>query len=234
MRNQGPFSRYLLLTYKGLARTHVLSPPQSYAVPFSAGDLITLGYNTQSNIGSLQRHKVFVPSSETRFHLWPKNFSREHYYADGSYKLVDILKLLCTIYTYRKPLKKKSHRCGLTTTLSLHSEMIILEKKETHFSSFELIKTRKELFAGNIKNRSFICNLFDSVIRISANNFVFNFHCILFVRCTFYENSSRITFSISVECLQRFSSTSSAKTDSHDNQVWQNHKNPFLYPDATK
>ena len=39
--------------------------------------------------------------------------------------------------------------------------MIILEKKETHFSSFELIKTRKELFAGNIKYRSFICNLFD-------------------------------------------------------------------------
>ena len=32
----------------------------------------------------------------------------------------------------------------------------------------------------------------------------------------------------------RFSSTSSAKTDSHDNQVRQNHKNPFLYPDATK
>ena len=83
--------------------------------------------------------------------------------------------------------------------------MIILEEKETHFSSFELIKTRKELFAGNIKYRSFICNLFDRVIKISGNNFVFNFHCILFVRCTFYENSSHFLFQLSVcrDSLQR-------------------------------
>lgn len=95
--------------------------------------------------------------------------------------------------TISKALNKKSYRCGLATTLSLHSEMSILEKKESHFSLFELIKTRVELFAGNIKDRNFICNLFDSVINISENNFVFNFNCTLFVRCTFYENSSRIS-----------------------------------------